>query len=714
MKAPQAHARRVALTHVQRAARALLPAAVLSLLLIALLALPAVASAESCPNAVFRGGVSAHLPDCRAYEMVTPPYKEGYRVAQPEPAESGEAVIGESLGTFAGGESTGELLGNRAGLQHPWAAYGFARGASGWVTSALDPPASQFPVSYPAGWDPANGSSLWYSETAAQIEAGEGPHSRGVGLGQFVLHGGDGSIADVGPAFPPGTDPLSVEVYGDVEYEGATSDLSHVLFTQTAFHWPFDPSSNGVPSLYEYVGTGNGVPLLVGVNGGPGSTNVISRCGTRLVEGESKAERLRSLRIDGGRVFFIAQACGSLPPVNELFARIDNELPDAHTVAISEPSKEDCAACDTEEGVLASASFIGVSADASKFFFYTSQPLLGGDSSPNIYEYDFDSPGQKIVRVSGGDSTVSNPTANVQGGAVISRDGSHVYFVATGVLTKTPNSQGQSATEGAENLYVFERDAQYPAGRTAFIASVSPGGPSVSADGRFLAFSTTVHLTPDDTGSESQLFLYDAQTGSLVRASIGQNGYNNNGNSSSFGGGIAADDGAVFFNSVSPLVPEAVSGANSVYEYHEGSVYLISSGQDTGGGAGLDGVDASGDNVFFETQEQLLPQDGDSEWDVYDARVDGGFPPPAAPALCAADACQGPLNGAPVLLSPGSEFQAGSNPSVVEASNPVAKPKAKAKPKKKRTKQKQKARKKRRGRKASRASRAAAGNGGRS
>ncbi|MGH2853878.1 MAG: hypothetical protein ACRDLF_06765, partial [Solirubrobacteraceae bacterium] len=61
----------------------------------------------------------------------------------------------------------------------------------------------------------------------------------------------------------------------------------------------------------------------------------------------------------------------------------------------------------------------------------------------------------------------------------------------------------------------------------------------------------------------------------------------------------------------------------------------------------------------------------------YDARVNGGFPAPVSllPS-CTGDACQGELSGAPVLLSPGSEFQAGGNP-------PLAAPKpiAKAKPK---------------------------------
>jgi hypothetical protein len=179
-----------------------------------------------------------------------------------------------------------------------------------------------------------------------------------------------------------------------------------------------------------------------------------------------------------------------------------------------------------------------------------------------------------------------------------------------------------------------------------------------------------------------QLFEYDAQTGSLVRVSIGQDGYNENGNTSNQldtpslgdpGDEAVADDGAVFFESGDGLTPQALDNVTlteangnlafvqNVFEYRAGSVYLISDGQDLDGST-LELIDPSGENVFFSTRDRLVAQDGDTQFDTYDARVDGGFPAPSGPAACDGDACQGGLSGAPVLLSPGSEFQAPSNP----------------------------------------------------
>jgi hypothetical protein len=305
-----------------------------------------------------------------------------------------------------------------------------------------------------------------------------------------------------------------------------------------------------------------------------------------------------------------------------------------------------------------------------------------------------------------------------------------VYFVARGVLTTTPNDQGDSAQPGLDNLYVFEHDAQYPAGRTAFIGTQSAedewlwstdgqveraGGVDASPDGRFLVFASTIDLTPDDTSNSKQIFEYDAQTGSLVRVSIGQNGFNNNGNtgyesyipspnysyqqfeaaadSRDYWANMAlsGDGSYVFFQTRAALTPQVAPGEHlNAYEYHDGNVYLIGEGTEEHGV--LLSTDMSGRDVFLLTATSLVSQDTDTDGDIYDAHIDGGFPPPLEHPECLGDACQGSLSGAPVLLSPGSEFQAGGNPPLA-GSVFAAKPAIKKKARHKKAKRKKKAKK---------------------
>jgi hypothetical protein len=751
-----------------------------------LIVLPSTASAETCPNAAYRVGPSASLPDCRAYEQVTPVEKDG-GIFSPElmgvGADGSPDLVLESVASIAGIQNN---YGGIGGL------YSTERTGQGWVTSPMPPPASEYQLGE-VGFSPLIGTSLdarsglWFARGLSW------PENR---VDLLVTRPG-GVIEDAGTVTPPNTPRggiyhlLGPSLLG-IDVLGWSDDLSHILYSQEKTFWSFDKTRQGhlpdTTSLYELAGTGNAQPMLVGVND---EGTLISNCGTALgadlIEGGggSNAQYTQNaVSADGDTVFFTAVDGLGCLGVNELYARIDNGQPGAHTVAISEPSKVegsvpgDCEACDTEPAVRAAARFEGASTDGSKVFFSTEQPLLGGDKTLNIYEYDFDAPaGERVVRVTGGDSTVSNPTAEVQGHAVaISQDGSHVSFVAHGVLTRNPNAQGEVAHTGADNLYVFERDAQYPSGRTAFIAELSEGDISlwnepqftaesavkdsvdVTPDGRFLVFSSvTEHLTPDDTSTVGQVFEYDAQTEHLVRVSIGQDGYNDNGNTdvaeASISGhrfslsegprptnywtglSVSEDGSYVFFQSTDGLTPQALnhkiigyravhlgdtSGppvyANNIYEYHDGNVYLISDGRDVDQGpressdVELVGTDASGADVLFATVDQLAPTDIDSNVDVYDARIDGGFSEPVSPPECSGDGCQGPLSGIPTLLSPGSEFQAGGNPPLASTA-PAAKPKAKKAAKKKVKK------KKRIGKKAGRATARhghAHGKGGRS
>jgi hypothetical protein len=85
------------------------------------------------------------------------------------------------------------------------------------------------------------------------------------------------------------------------------------------------------------------------------------------------------------------------------------------------------------------------------------------------------------------------------------------------------------------------------------------------------------------------------------------------------------------------------------------------------------GASADGGDVYFTSPSALTGSDKDERWDIYDARVGGGFPEPLAPSPCDAGA-EGSCNGAPV----GTPTQVTpSTPGFVGPGNP----KAEAKPK---------------------------------
>ena len=721
----------------------------LALVLCALLGagpLASVAAAESCPNAAFRSGPSTQLPDCRAYEQVTPFESDGgkFTVTSLGVGPEGTSTLSlESLATFAGAENDEKIDG---------ANYLLHRTATGWTTTAAIPPASQYRLATPVDFFGPDllqesldgGTSAWFGRSNGS------PENRV----DLITDNANGTIADIGPITPPGAPPVEdpdeeIEIARgfNAQLRGVSDDLSHLIFELNPneaagnHYWPFDGTLSGRGSLYEYVGANNSTPWLVGID----SEGKQFTCGTYLGGGSTRnndgsEQEHNAVSGDGTIVYFTAEAgesgCAG-PPVGELFARVDNGLADARTVAISEPSEIDCPSCDTGADVLQAAQFAGASQDGTTVFFTTSQPLIGGDSSTNIYEYDFEPPaGQpKVVRASGGDSTVEDPVAGVEGVVRTSEDGSHVYFVAHGVLTKTPNGRGQFAREGSNNFYVFERDAQYPTGRTEFISDLpdadsalwseegdfegSEHKADLTPEGRFLVFVSSGDLTPDDTSSQPQVFEYDSQSGALLRVSIGEDGYNDNGNNDAIepdgvakisapnfvfydnprqywsGLTMSANGAYVFFASSLALTPQASNDEQieseeagrfvnvmNIYEYHDGNVYLISDPTEGGAYDRLLGTDASGADVFFEAGGKLVPQDVTLQKNVFDARIDGGFPAPANPPACSGDGCQGPLSAAPVLLSPGSEFQAGGGNFAPATSPSVAEKQAKKKTKK--------------------------------
>jgi hypothetical protein len=398
----------------------------------------------------------------------------------------------------------------------------------------------------------------------------------------------------------------------------------------------------------------------------------------------------------GETVFFTATPAPTPVPegftgIKTIFARVGSGTASAHTVAVSVPSSACTGPCASSEP--SNATFQGASADGSKVFFTTAQPLIDSDTNnaPDLYEYEFNAGGNKLILLSGG-----KPETGVTGVVRTSPDGSHVYFVAAGVLTTEPNGNGETAQEQSQNLYGYDTGA----GKTKFVASPGaarirggllestdegPGeeGPreryaQTTPDGRYLVFSSPAMLAGNTSNGTAQaVYRYAFQTGELKWVSHAAPGFtpvaeakdalvaalpgSADGSEASIGDWNRAisDNGEyVIFTTAEKLQADDINQALDVYEWHNGTVSMISGGHDPQGGrtSGVgevcrqgkpcvvtaSGMSASGSDIFFLTHTPLVGQDTDVLVDLYDARVEGGFPaPPPAEASCSGEPCQG-------------------------------------------------------------------------
>ncbi len=708
-----------------------------------------------CPNETLRHesdldlktgqALSLELPDCRAYELVTPAHKNAALLAPlqfapaPQLSENGERVMISSDQCFA--EAT-SCTARRELLGVPFA---FSRTTTGWVTTPLAPPASILEDSGLWGYDASTGMVLYSAPTPGQT-----PDS-------FFARTPEGTLEPIGPVSE--TEPFINVQDASVR---ATSDLSHIVFSPDKEGiWP--SLTAGTP-LFEYTGTGNSKPFLVNVEvgQGQGSTKTIGSCG-ELAGNFSSIENQQAVSTDGTIVYF--NTCeGGIE--GGLYARVDGEQASARTIAISThaagtgtgveecDSASGCASSPTSAGLLG-----GASGDGSRVYFTSTQKLTNdasedptgtaagsasacqttpGRDGCNLYLFEGASEqplsGHNLVDVSAGDSSGEGP--EVKGVMAVSADGSHVYFIAGGVLTGA-NKEGHSPVEGAANLYVWERDPALPTGgHSTFIATLPGGEPenqewgirfvrdaSVTPDGEFLVFTSSGALAGGQGGPE-QVFRYDAETEHLQRVSIAVHGLNDDGNAPAGDARIAvhnsnigqlrrdptvSDDASlVFFQSPAGLTPGALNNtpvnakgglAQNIYEWQApathgceeptGCINLISDGHDTteansdtnaASSVELLGTDTTGQNVLFTTADELVPADTDSELDYYDARVNGGFPAPTTPTPCQGEECH-PQPSPPAAFGPiPSEALTGTGNLPTPAPPPTPKPTNKPKP----------------------------------
>lgn len=594
-------------------------------------AAPASPAAQSCQNQALREqNRSTGLPDCRAYEQVTPPAKNGYDAGTGglQAAADGNGLASESYGAFSD-ENQSALIVNP---------YLSKRTASGWTTTPLGPPVTSRPNAGFATLFGFYSANLEFAGVASNTGESLAPNDDPTQENIYWRDNSDGAYTTLtvlpnGDRIPCGN--------GRCVVVGATPDLQHVLFQADEQVWQWDEgTTQRISILPGEVPAANGKagPLYGGYEIGV-NTHLISDDGTRSVFSYNDGET--------GAV--------------ELFMRVDGD----HTVEIG---KSERASPDPSPNF---SIFVGASADLSRVFFLDSRALT--DDAPvgsqSLYMYEVES--DEVTNLSADSSSTEDgaPIAEMVGS---SDDGSYVYFLSQNQLI-----EGQEGVPGEYSIYLWHEGDLSLAVPGVEIGpnAVRRSQDHVSADGRFLLHGDSTRLTAYDNRDAAaetpvrEYYLYDSTADRLTCVSCKTSGERPEGtpdggssipdNPPRQGSHVPiaiSDDGSrVFFQSRDSIVPEDVNGKQDAYMWEQGSPSLVSTGQ-SGDPSSFVGASRSGDDVFFVTRERIVPTDQDNNLDVYDARVGGGFPYLAPPPPCEGESgCRGPAGSARPGANPATE-----------------------------------------------------------
>ncbi|HWX43936.1 MAG TPA: hypothetical protein VNY52_01275 [Solirubrobacteraceae bacterium] len=672
-------------------------------------------SASSCPNELFRTGFSAALPDCRAYELVSP------QGGEPKVYEAEESTYQATVAA-----ENGERLAFYANVASPGAPsagpyFMSTRTPTGWSTEDLVPPQSTT-----SGFLCFNTPLPAYSPDLTKAILGDGAFQAPKEVGGGSEEDGDSDCGHDEPRLVPGEplghenlfvrgeqgasyelidpNPLEGEPNGAL-FQTASSDLSHVVFGEAAKLTPNAPAVRGYSAgpagrdYYEWA-SGGGVRLVTVLPDGEPAANgaLVDARGWGLngPGGDNSPTFVHALSTDGKRVFFEAEG--------KLYGRENADEEQSRfgpKGECDEPEKACTVQVDASQasGPGGGGSFMWASADGSKVFFTDGDSAgLTGDtvsgSGRNLYEYDLNT--RKLTDLT------PDAEVGVIGVSGVSESGEYVYFGTEGVLTgQEENGYGAKAEAGQENLYLYHE------GTLRFIANVGTEMYSiwgyrdfgnganvhhvrVSPNGEFIGFESVRSLTGYPGGYE-QIFLYDAAQNRLSCVSCDPSGapptesstlpgaeftdLGPNDTTSSYLQRNVLDDGRVFFQTYAGLLPNDTNERADVYEYEDGRLHLISNPE--GGGAYFYDASASGNDVFIVTGQRLVGSDTQAAA-IFDVRVDGGLPEAGSLTGCNEEDCKGAVT-APALFAPptSATFSGAGNPAPTPAVTPKATPKSK-------------------------------------
>ncbi len=572
---------------------------------------PVTGENSACPNQVFRTGLSSSLPDCRAYEQLTP-VEQG---AAQEPFHYRGGIVSAVV--------VGED-GEHAVLEAPEVSYGsstdsggspylFTRGDTSWsMTAGAPQPETGISSVVPQVYS-ADLTQIGFESVYSPSQLSKSPEVE----------------YKVGPMGSPYQKVASVpredvkegeEASGWVAANGSFSKL--VLGTGDHELLGYETGTKNGLDLYEY--TLGGHLQQLNVTGSGSEIVTIGSCGAKMVRGDEDPEgkhntsSSHSVSVDGSRVFFEAVPHGDCSSeATHLYMRVNG----TETVDIGPYT---FVAADAEGTSLLLRSGNG------ELVGYNTVSLASESEPAGVLAEEHESSllgiPVRFAPVEGGafahpDYTFWNPQSGGGGGQAYRYDDvEHVVECVSCVSSFDPEPSQDAWLGDSEGL------PEINGGLPDFTA--------VSENGEFAFFTTISELVPQDVDGEIQAE-YNAENGRT-------------GEYINVGG----------HTSPSTDVYEWRAGGVDGCGVVEGCLSLITDGR--GGYLNLLlGVADEGRDVFFYSRSLLSPLDHGiegsiGEGNVYDARVDGGYPGPVSRAVeCEGDACSTPPSP-PVDSTPSS------------------------------------------------------------